>query len=100
MVVEVHCTARVRVQRCQALEDSRTASVQEASSAESGDYLSPGAMSANHILANTPSSSLETNHPEYAVIDPEVRQVATCLELPAELVGESSAEEDEARTDG
>lgn len=82
------------------MEDFRKASVQAASSAESCDYLSRGAMSANHILANRPSSSLETNHPEYAVIDPEVQQVATCLELSAELVGESSAEEDEARTDG
>lgn len=57
-------------------------------------------MSANYTLVNTPSSSLVTHHPEYAVIDPEVRQVATCLELPAGLVVESSAEADEARTDG
>lgn len=100
MVAEAHCTAPVRVQISQALNDCRKASVRAASSATSCGSLSPGAVAAKRIWANMLSSSLEAIHPECAVIDPEVPQVATCSELPAELVGQSSVEEDEAHTDG
>lgn len=83
------------------MKHCRKASVRAASSAESVGYLSLGAMSANHILANMPSSSLEAYPPGHAVIGPEEPQVvATCWEVPAELLGESVAWEDEAHTDG